>query len=251
MHVILRPLVRYADFSGRASRAEYWLFGLAQSVLLLFLLIMAVMAFAGLRENASQALGGFLLSLALIGVVALGLFIPNLALLARRMHDINMSAWWMGLLVPNYLAQVSNIMGVSKIFQATALGASQDMINNAVMSSMATTGLLTTVAMVCGLALFIIVLIPGNKGPNRFGGDPKDGPGLSPRSVVHAFDEDRIDAAIASLKAEKPHVPVFDFGPGSNDKPMMAPRQAPVMQTQPNHTPLGQAPAKPTFGRRR
>lgn len=57
---------KYADFTGRASRAEYWWFQL----------------FACLVSSITCSIG------------ALVLFIPNWAVCARRLHDTNRSGWW-------------------------------------------------------------------------------------------------------------------------------------------------------------
>ena len=66
-------LSKYATFSGRASRSEYWWFVLFQ-FLALFIAIMV--------------------SEVLYGLVALGLLLPALAVGARRLHDIGKSGWW-------------------------------------------------------------------------------------------------------------------------------------------------------------
>ena len=69
-------LKKYADFSGRASREEFWLF-----------VVFVVVA---------QALAGFLglilgMRGALSGVVGLALLIPQLAVAVRRLHDLGKS----------------------------------------------------------------------------------------------------------------------------------------------------------------
>ena len=63
---------KYADFSGRATRPEFWWFVLAQ------FLASAIVS---------------VLSSTLAGVLALGLLIPGLAAGARRLHDIGKSGW--------------------------------------------------------------------------------------------------------------------------------------------------------------
>jgi uncharacterized membrane protein YhaH (DUF805 family) len=61
------------DFKGRASRSEYWWFAL---------FVVLVSFAAGLLGDAANAL------------VALALFLPYLAVSARRLHDIGRSGWW-------------------------------------------------------------------------------------------------------------------------------------------------------------
>lgn len=75
----------YAQFSGRASRSEYWWFVLA-SVLVIF-----VAAFVDWIAGS-----------AVVTVIAyLFLIIPGIAVSVRRLHDTNRSGWYLLLnLVP-------------------------------------------------------------------------------------------------------------------------------------------------------
>lgn len=68
-------LSKYATFSGRASRPEFWWFTLAASVLYL------VLAFVPGGEALST-------------VASLVLLLPTLAVGARRLHDTGRSGWW-------------------------------------------------------------------------------------------------------------------------------------------------------------
>lgn len=70
---------RYAVFEGRAGRAEYWWFFLAN-----FLIGLVIQILAGV----SDAL--VILSL----IYSLALLIPGLAVAVRRLHDTNKSGWW-------------------------------------------------------------------------------------------------------------------------------------------------------------
>jgi uncharacterized membrane protein YhaH (DUF805 family) len=68
---------KYATFSGRASRPEFWWFALFQ------FLVSLVASFFG--DIVS-------------GLVSLALLLPALAVGARRLHDIGKSGWWQLLL---------------------------------------------------------------------------------------------------------------------------------------------------------
>ena len=72
---------RYAQFTGRARRKEYWMYMLAYA--LVYLAIMLI-------SSVSETVGDLLML-----VFALGLLIPSLALGFRRLHDIDKSAWWL------------------------------------------------------------------------------------------------------------------------------------------------------------
>jgi uncharacterized membrane protein YhaH (DUF805 family) len=81
-------LSKYATFSGRARRSEYWWF-------VLFNLIVSVVA----RLVDAAAFGTSTAYLTII--VALALLLPGLAVAVRRLHDIGKSGWWILLaLVP-------------------------------------------------------------------------------------------------------------------------------------------------------
>ncbi|MDR7335280.1 DUF805 domain-containing protein [Roseateles asaccharophilus] len=65
---------KYVDFSGRASRSEYWWF-------FLFLVIIYV--------------AGALFSDFIYYLLVLGTFLPSLAVAVRRLHDTDRSGWWL------------------------------------------------------------------------------------------------------------------------------------------------------------
>ena len=80
-------LRKYAAFSGRATRTEYWLFILAQIIIQVALGALATIALiAGLTLFASLILAIFILYL-------LGTLLPGLGLTVRRFHDGGYSGW--------------------------------------------------------------------------------------------------------------------------------------------------------------
>jgi uncharacterized membrane protein YhaH (DUF805 family) len=88
MEWYLRVWQRYAEFSGRSRRMEYWMFSLIHFVILLVLC--AGIAGFGL---AKQPMVGATLSL-IAGAYGLAALVPSLALCVRRLHDIDKSGWW-------------------------------------------------------------------------------------------------------------------------------------------------------------
>lgn len=77
---------KYAVFSGREGRKEYWMF-----VLINFIISLVI----GLAESA---LGWkFTVGIGEIGILSciycLFIFIPSLAIMVRRLHDIDKSGW--------------------------------------------------------------------------------------------------------------------------------------------------------------
>jgi uncharacterized membrane protein YhaH (DUF805 family) len=78
---VFEPLRKYAEFSGRARRQEYWMFTL------LFLLVYVVLA--GLGASADSP------ALVVVAfVVSVASLLPSVAVTVRRLHDTDHSGWW-------------------------------------------------------------------------------------------------------------------------------------------------------------
>lgn len=67
---------KYADFTGRAARPEYWWF---------YLFTMLISWGATIADHSGVV----------NGIVSLALLLPSLSACARRLHDTNRSGWWM------------------------------------------------------------------------------------------------------------------------------------------------------------
>lgn len=81
-------LRKYAVFSGRARRSEYWWFVVFTSVIATFASIFDVIFGTQFGRTG------------LIQVLAtLALLLPSLAVGVRRMHDVDQSGWWLLLLI--------------------------------------------------------------------------------------------------------------------------------------------------------
>lgn len=95
MLLFLQPLRKYADFRGRARRAEYWSFALlAAAPLAVFSEVAYEYASLG-----TVVLIPFLLTFLL-------LITPSLAVQARRLHDTHRSGWWTLIALVPMLGQV-------------------------------------------------------------------------------------------------------------------------------------------------
>ncbi len=75
MHWFIDPIKNhYADFDGRIGRQEFWMFILFSFLLNVILEVIDIEVLAM--------------------VVSLALFVPNIALASRRLHDTGRSGWW-------------------------------------------------------------------------------------------------------------------------------------------------------------
>ena len=169
MHWMFLPLKRYAEFSGRSRRTEYWMFVLFQILLAMGFWVLVAIAgggalMSGGDPTALAAAGGALMIIfAVYGLVSLALIIPGIAVGVRRLHDTNRSGWWILAPLLGYV-----IMAVGGAMAA----ASPD--NPGVGGILAMIGLVAVI--VLGLVLLVFMLLEGTRGPNQYGPDPKGEP---------------------------------------------------------------------------
>lgn len=88
MHKMMIPLKRYTQFSGRASRSEFWWFQLFIVIVSIPLYVLGFIA----GYTGSQTLA--LASTGLSAVMWLALIVPLIAVTVRRLHDTDRSGWW-------------------------------------------------------------------------------------------------------------------------------------------------------------
>ena len=177
-------LSKYAVFTGRARRAEYWYFVLfmvlvswalsiwsSVKLLPLFLLDGPGAADAWTNPFEILKLGGA--PMIISGIFSLAMLLPSLAVFVRRLHDTNHSGWWV---LAFYLFYIVDL--VLLVFFSVYV----------VQMSGAMSGALYAVIFLVlslGLLAFAIVLLvwlctAGTVGPNKYGPDPKASPEEKP-----------------------------------------------------------------------
>jgi uncharacterized membrane protein YhaH (DUF805 family) len=125
---------KYVTFSGRASRSEYWYFFLFY-VLVAIALGILFSLMGGINAIEAQDFSGLVfVPIALGGLFGLGMFLPMISVAVRRFHDRNLSGWW-------YLASIL-------------------------------AGMIPLVGFVASIAAFVITVLKGTPGQNKFGRDP-------------------------------------------------------------------------------
>jgi uncharacterized membrane protein YhaH (DUF805 family) len=134
MEWMILPLKRYADFSGRSRRKEYWMYslGIAIVYVLFFVVLFGVMGLGADSTTGELGVAGSMFAgtagIAFL-VFILAIFIPSLAVQVRRFHDQDKSGWFV---------------------------------------------LLNLIPYVGGIVVLVMMCLEGTKGPNRFGPDPKE-----------------------------------------------------------------------------
>ena len=108
MNSMLLPLKRYAEFSGRSGRAEYWMFQLLQFIVMIFCFLLIIFG-AGERGLAGLLGNGWgttsTIGVAFIVAWAVLTFIPNIAVTVRRFHDQDLEGWLILFNLIPYLGQ--------------------------------------------------------------------------------------------------------------------------------------------------
>lgn len=83
MNWYMEVLKKYADFSGRARRTEFWMFVLFNFIISVVLSVIDHVV--GLDKNGVGILRP---------IYALAVLVPSIAVAVRRLHDTNRSGWW-------------------------------------------------------------------------------------------------------------------------------------------------------------
>lgn len=133
---------KYATFTGRATRSEFWFFVLFMIIVGIITSIIDYSLFVTIDPSTGMPSG----RPPLTTVLQLATMLPYIAVAVRRLHDTDRSGWWVLLIVLPMLGQ----------FVISALPALAMVI-----------GLLSLVAFI----IFIVFAVTkGTNGPNRFGG---------------------------------------------------------------------------------
>ena len=145
----------FLSLYGRVSRQEFWL-GYVGIVVVALILVQVLpypsgaLYFISGDAPRDEAWRSALLWVGWPEIISLALTWPVIAIFAKRLHDLNLSAWWL-LLVP----AVTFIAGMSELTRLHIVA--------------------------YGLLLVLLGFLPGSAGPNRFGEDPRGGAGAPTR----------------------------------------------------------------------
>src|SRR5215208_1744280 len=93
----LRPLKNYANFSGRAPRAEFWWFFLFVTIVYMLMIVVLFAVIGGAASSQSTSPLGMIGAMGAAGIFVilfwLAILIPTIAVQVRRLHDTDRSGW--------------------------------------------------------------------------------------------------------------------------------------------------------------
>ena len=95
---------KYANFSGRATRSEFWYFILFYYLLCLPFCMLAFLTGLG---NSFQL---FYLTVGIAIIIGLLIMVPIYAACVRRLHDTGRSGWWIFLYFIPYIGTIALII---------------------------------------------------------------------------------------------------------------------------------------------
>ncbi len=149
----------YARFAGRAGRAEYWWFVFLSMILVSVFSLPWInnIYYVNMFRQLSTVRIVLLVFCALLPQLAL--FLPGLAVLVRRLHDRNKSGFWLvGLLGLQFVSGAVCVWSLDRVHSSPA-GAIFFLL----------------CLLVSSCLLLWQLIMPGTKGPNRYGPDPRAG----------------------------------------------------------------------------
>jgi len=152
MNWYLKAFRNKFNFSGRASRAEFWAFFLGNHLIGALLAILALAsAFGLIWVTDSKNLGTYLLAL-FAGAGAymlfwLLMFVPTLAVVIRRLHDSGRSGKWLLLYVPVVILGV--LASLTHTMELRQLG--------------------SLIEVLVSITMLVLMLIPGAPAENPYG----------------------------------------------------------------------------------
>ncbi|MFT3901471.1 MAG: DUF805 domain-containing protein [Gordonia sp. (in: high G+C Gram-positive bacteria)] len=116
---VKRGFQKFATFSGRASRREFWWWTLGIALVTAVLYVPLLILVLNNPDDPTSGSAGpvvFILA-ALLFVFLIATIIPSLAITVRRLHDAGFSGWYFFL---HFIPLIGSLIVVALCFQATS-----------------------------------------------------------------------------------------------------------------------------------
>jgi uncharacterized membrane protein YhaH (DUF805 family) len=94
MYWMLLPLKRYADFSGRSRRLEYWMFSLAITIVVVAVVTCMIAVAVSARGTDQDFPAAMAVLIGFAAIAWLAILVPSIAVQVRRFHDQDLSGWF-------------------------------------------------------------------------------------------------------------------------------------------------------------
>jgi uncharacterized membrane protein YhaH (DUF805 family) len=136
----------YLDFDGRVGRPQFWYYVLVNVVVGIIVSFVASVTGLGLLRT----------------LYSLGLFLPSLAITARRLHDVGKPTTWVYILAIPFILEI--LLGILSIGGVFLFGL-----------AFLFAGFATLISLLVLVALIVIIYFcaqPGDAGPNQYGVPP-------------------------------------------------------------------------------
>lgn len=150
MPIFLQPYKKYATFSGRASRAEYWFF------YMYFVLATLLTSIVDVVVKLTGGPGELI-----TGLFCLVSILPLFAVTVRRLHDTDRSGWWLpGVILGSLGALVMVAMAVPAFAASKGAALALGLAGLAVLAGL-------------NIAFTVFLCFRGTPGVNNYGEPPQ------------------------------------------------------------------------------
>jgi uncharacterized membrane protein YhaH (DUF805 family) len=154
MKILLHSYKNMFNYSGRASRKEYWLFPVYNMIIgvIYTFLVIELVGFLEKKSNLISIVDTLIsCHKYIVFTFVILILIANIALTVRRFHDINKSGWWGLVQIIPFLYEALEKMNIP------------------------IEGLYLNIIILIILIIFLCIIgfKKGTRGPNRFGEEPQ------------------------------------------------------------------------------
>ena len=172
-------LKNYFSFNGRLNRKPFFMQVMMLAAMSIFLILYIITVEPSLKADPVN-FGTNVRRYVIFWVVYIPLIISGISLGVRRLHDMNLSGWWM-------------LLSIGSFFGGTDYGSASVNL------------MVTILGIIAQMFSIVLLLRRGTRGPNRFGEDPIPAPVKKKKTKAErkAEAQARKEAAEAERRANE------------------------------------------------